>query len=77
VQGAEAIEIDGTEIGSPFTIDAIGSPDGLLSTLDRPGGIKAQLEQSVAATIIIEQRQRIEVPASERDLTPQVAQPVE
>jgi uncharacterized protein YlxW (UPF0749 family) len=77
VQGTDAIEIDGAEIGSPFTIDAIGSPDGLLSTLDRPGGIKAQLEQSVAATIVIEQRQQIEIPATERDLTPQVAQPVE
>jgi uncharacterized protein YlxW (UPF0749 family) len=77
VQGADAIEIDGIEIGSPFTIDAIGSPDGLLSTLDRPGGIKAQLEQSVAATIVIEQRQQIEIPATERNLVPQVAQPVE
>jgi uncharacterized protein YlxW (UPF0749 family) len=76
-QGADAIEIDGIEIGSPFTIDAIGSPDGLLSTLDRPGGIKAQLEQSVAATIVIEQRQQIEIPATERNLVPQVAQPVE
>jgi uncharacterized protein YlxW (UPF0749 family) len=77
VRGTDAIEIDGVEIGSSFTIDAIGSPDGLLSTLDRPGGIKAQLEQSVAAVIVIEQRQSIEVPPSERDLTPQVAQPVE
>lgn len=77
VQGADAIEIDGTEITSPFTIDAIGSPDGLLSTLDRPGGIKAQLEQSVAATIVIEQRQLIDIPATERNLSPQVAQPVE
>jgi uncharacterized protein YlxW (UPF0749 family) len=77
VKGADAIEIDGIEIGSPFTIDAIGSPDGLLSTLDRPGGIKAQLEQSVAATIVIEQRQQIEIPATERNLVPQVAQPVE
>lgn len=77
VQGVDAIEIDGTEITSPFTIDAIGSPDGLLSTLDRPGGIKAQLEQSVAATIVIEQRQLIDIPATERNLSPQVAQPVE
>jgi uncharacterized protein YlxW (UPF0749 family) len=72
-----AIEIDGVEIGSTFTIDAIGSPDGLLSTLDRPGGIKAQLEQSVAATIVIEQRQQIEIPATRRELMPQIAQPVE
>jgi uncharacterized protein YlxW (UPF0749 family) len=77
VRGTEAIEVDGVEIGSTFTIDAIGSPDGLLSTLNRPGGIKAQLEQSVRATIVIEQRQGIEIPATRRDLTPQVAQPVE
>ena len=77
VQGAASIEIDDIAIGSSFTIDAIGSPDGLLSTLDRPGGIKAQLEQSVSATIVVEQRSRIEVPATERDLAPQVARPVE
>lgn len=77
VQGAASIEIDDVGIGSSFTIDAIGSPDGLLSTLERPGGIKAQLEQSVSATIVIEQRSRIEVPATARDLAPQVARPVE
>ena len=72
-----SIEIDGQPIGPSFTIGAIGSPEGLLSALERPGGIVSQLEQSVAATIVVDQSDSIELPATVRDLTPQVAQPVE
>jgi len=77
VIGAGAIEIDGREIGSSFVIGAIGSPEGLLSAIERPGGIVAVLEQSVAATITVQQSDAISIPATQRDLTPQVAQPVE
>lgn len=72
-----SIEIDGQPIGPSFTIGAIGSPEGLLSALERPGGIVSQLEQSVAATIVVDQSDSMELPATERDLAPQVAQPVE
>jgi uncharacterized protein YlxW (UPF0749 family) len=72
-----SIEIDGQPIGSSFTIGAIGSPEGLLSALERPGGIVSQLEQSVAATIVVDQSDSMELPATVRDLAPQVAQPVE
>jgi uncharacterized protein YlxW (UPF0749 family) len=51
VEGARSIEIDGDQIGRPFTIRAIGSPEGLMSSLQRPGGIISQLEQFVEATI--------------------------
>jgi len=82
VQGPRAIEIDGVEIGSAFTITAIGSPDGLLAALQRPGGIIAQLQQFVAARIEVDQHTAADtatrrVPATRLDLTPTVARPIE
>ena len=36
-------------VGRRFTLRAIGSPEGLLSTIERPGGIIPQLEQFIDA----------------------------
>lgn len=77
VQGTAAIEIDGVEIASAFTVTALGSPDGLKSALERPGGMLQLLELSIEATYRIETRQHVTIPATQRDLSPQVAQPVE
>ena len=73
VQGSRALQIDGVEIGRRFTIRAIGSPDALLSALQRPGGIIAQLQQFVSATIDAQQSSTLHVPATRLDLTPRVA----
>ena len=75
--GGARIEIDGVEIRSPFRVTAIGSPDGLTGALERPGGILSLFEHEIGATWEIAQRDRVTVPATQRDLTPQVAQPVE
>ena len=75
--GGATIEIDGVEIRSPFRVTAIGSPDGLTGALERPGGILSLFEHEIGATWEIAQRDRVTVPATQRDLTPQVAQPVE
>ncbi len=82
VQGARALQIDGVEIGRSFTITAIGSPDGLFAALNRPGGIVAQLEQFVSATIEVEERKAADggtlvVPATRVDLAPTVAMPIQ
>lgn len=77
VLGTGAIEIDGVAIGPSFSISAIGSPDGLRSAIERPGGILILLQQSIDAVFTIEERTDLVVPATQRDLTPQVAQPVE
>jgi uncharacterized protein YlxW (UPF0749 family) len=74
VQGPRALEIDGVEIGGRFTITAIGDPDGLLTAMERPGGIIAQLEQFISATITARQSASIRVPASSADLLPDVAE---
>jgi uncharacterized protein YlxW (UPF0749 family) len=77
VLGTGAIEIDGVAIGPSFSISAIGSPDGLRSAIERPGGILILLQQSIDAVFTMEERTDLVVPATQRDLTPQVAQPVE
>lgn len=77
VLGTSAIEIDGVAIDRYFEIRAIGPPQGLQSALERPGGVLRQLEQAVGATFRIIPETSIVVPATERDLAPQAARPVE
>ncbi|HJT63227.1 MAG TPA: DUF881 domain-containing protein [Candidatus Limnocylindria bacterium] len=77
VEGARTLEIDGAPIGRTFTLGAIGDPDGLVAALQRPGGIVAQLEQFVSATITITQTDTLRLPATEADLVPEAATPVE
>jgi uncharacterized protein YlxW (UPF0749 family) len=77
VQGPVSLVIDGQEVGHSFTLSAIGSPQGLLSTLDRPGGIIAQLQQFIDASIVATQSGNIALPATDLSLMPQVAKPVE
>jgi uncharacterized protein YlxW (UPF0749 family) len=77
VRGTGTIEIDGVEIGNPFRVTAVGAPDGLQAALERTGGILSLFEHEIDASWAIEQQQNVTVPATVRDLTPQVAEPVE
>ena len=77
VLGTSAIEIDGVPIGPSFEILAIGSPDGLQAAIERPGGILNLYEQSIDARFTVSQEDRLIVPATERDLMPAAARPVE
>lgn len=77
VQGATSLLIDGFEIGHSFQLKAIGSPDGLFATIERPGGIIAQLQQFISASIVARQSDQIMLPATSASLVPQVARPVE
>lgn len=77
VLGTGAIEIDGVPIGQSFSITAIGSPGGLRSAIERPGGILTLLSQSIDATFTLDERSNLTIPPTRRDLTPQVARPVE
>ena len=76
VLGAGTLEIDGTQIGRSFTIRAVGDPDGLLTALQRPGGIISQLKLFVNATIDATQSQSVEIPATRQNLEPKVARTV-
>lgn len=75
--GGGTLEIDGVPIGNPLTVRAIGSPEGLAAALERPGGVLSILAVSIGAAYEIEERDYLVVPATERDLAAQVAQPVE
>jgi uncharacterized protein YlxW (UPF0749 family) len=77
VLGPNGLVIDGFEVGQRFTLKAIGSPEGLLATIERPGGIIAQLQQFIRASIVARQSDDIILPATDISLAPQVAQPVE
>jgi len=77
VRGASTIEIDGVGLGPSIRIRAIGSPDGLRSAIERPGGILLLLQQSISARFTVTQLADLTVPATERDLTPQAARAVE
>ena len=77
VLGTRAIMIDDAEIGSSFTVRAIGSPDGLRSAIERPGGLLTLLEQSINARFTLSEVSELVVPATDRDLTPQAASEVE
>ena len=77
VPGTSAIEIDGVPLGPTIEITAIGSPDGLQAAIERPGGILNLYEQSIDARFTVSQVDRLIVPATERDLTPAAARPVE
>ena len=76
-EGPRSLEIEGVDIGKRFTLRAIGSPDGLVSAIERPGGIISQLKLVISATIAIQQVQSIQLPATARSLMPVVGRPVE
>jgi uncharacterized protein YlxW (UPF0749 family) len=75
--GPRAITVDDVEIGSSFVVRAIGSPDGLRSAIERPGGLLTLLEQSINARFSLDEVTDLVVPATERDLAPQAASAVE
>jgi uncharacterized protein YlxW (UPF0749 family) len=77
VLGTSAIEVDGVPIGPSFEIAAIGSPDGLQAAIERPGGILSLYEQSIDARFVVTPVEHLVLPATERDLMPAAARPVE
>jgi len=77
VLGSRAITIDDVTIGQSFTVRAVGSPDGLRSAIERPGGLLTLLEQSISARFTLTEVTDLVVPATERDLSPTAASAVE
>jgi uncharacterized protein YlxW (UPF0749 family) len=77
IQGPLALQVDGAEIGHRFTLSAVGSPDGLLGAMERPGGIISQLKLFISATIEISQAESVRLPATALSLLPETGEPVE
>lgn len=77
VEGPRSLQVDGVDVGRHFTLHAIGSPDGLLSAVQRPGGIISQLKLFISATIVVTQAASLELPASRVSLLPVTGKPIE
>jgi len=77
IEGPRSLQVDGVDIGRRFSLRAIGSPDGLLSAMQRPGGIISQLKLFISATILISQAEAVELPASQVSLLPVTGTPIE
>lgn len=76
-QGPRSLVVDEVDVGRHFVMRAVGSPEGLASALDRPGGVIAQLEQFIDATITVTPSTAITIPATAQELAPSIAQLVE
>lgn len=74
IQGALSLQVDGIDIGRRFSLRAIGSPEGLLAAVERPGGIISQLKLFVSATIQVRQSESVQLPATGMSLVPTVGE---
>lgn len=77
IQGPLALQVDGLEVGQRFILRAVGSPDGLLGAMERPGGIISQLKLFIRATIDIRQAESVQLPATALSLVPEAGEPLE
>lgn len=77
IQGPLALQVDGLEVGQRFILRAVGSPDGLLGAMERPGGIISQLKLFIRATIDIRQAGSVQAPATALSLVPETGEPLE
>ncbi|HEV8489231.1 MAG TPA: DUF881 domain-containing protein [Candidatus Limnocylindrales bacterium] len=71
-----ALSIENTPLGDPFEVRAIGSPETLTGSLTRIGGVIAQLAATYPlAELTVTPVERLELPATERDLVPRNGRP--
>lgn len=73
---AGAVTVDGVPLTDPFELSAIGAPDKLTGSLTRSGGIIAQLAATMPDVVVeVTPLDRVDVPATDRELVPVHAQP--
>lgn len=66
-----SLHVDGMPLGDPFELLAIGPPDKLTGSLTRSGGIIAQLSATHPDVVVeVTPVDRVDVPATKRDLVP-------
>jgi len=71
VGAAGAVTVDGVPLDDPFELSAIGAPDKLTGSLTRSGGIIAQLAATLPDVVVeVTPLERVDVPATERELVP-------
>ena len=68
---AGAVTVDGVSLGDSFELSAIGAPDKLTGSLTRSGGIIAQLAATLPDVVVeVTPLDRVDVPATDRELVP-------
>ncbi len=68
--------VDGVSLGSDFELSAIGASEQLTGSLTRSGGIIAQLAATQPdVVVVVTPMDRLELPATDRDLLPIHGQP--
>lgn len=76
VGAAGAVTVDGVPLADPFELSAIGAPDKLTGSLTRSGGIIAQLAATMPEVVVeVTPLDRVDVPATDRELVPSHAHP--
>jgi uncharacterized protein YlxW (UPF0749 family) len=76
VGAAGAVTIDGVPLADPFELTAIGAPDKLTGSLTRSGGIIAQLAATLPDVVVeVTPLDRVDVPATDRELVPSHGHP--
>jgi uncharacterized protein YlxW (UPF0749 family) len=69
--GAGDATVDGVRLGGAFELAAIGAPDKLTGSLTRSGGVIAQLAATQPDVLVtVTPVDRLELPATTRDLVP-------
>jgi uncharacterized protein YlxW (UPF0749 family) len=73
---ARGLSIENTPLEDPFEVRAIGSPETLTGSLTRIGGVIAQLAATYPlAELTVTPVDRLELPATDRDLLPRNGRP--
>jgi len=73
---AGAVVVRGVPLGNPAVLTAVGQPQVLAGSLGRAGGPIAQLNARFPDVVIaVVAVDLVTVPATDRDLTPQLARP--
>ena len=68
--------MDGVFLGDDFDLSAIGASEQLTGSLTRSGGIIAQLAATQPdVVVVVTPMERLELPATDRDLLPIHGQP--
>jgi len=71
-----SLSVDGTALGDPFEVSALGNSAALTGSLTRAGGIVAQLAATYPdVQITVVPVDKLELPATTRDLAPAHGQP--
>ena len=73
---AGTVTVDGVALDDPFELFAIGAPDKLTGSLTRSGGIIAQLAATLPDVVVeVTPLERVDVPATDRELVPRHGRP--